>query len=271
MHNWTNPDMPGTPERVLVLIHGTSLDAQSNFGHVISRFTNHSQVICPEYSANERPGTADQNLNGVVDQVVAQIRSATDAAFDLAGDSLGSVVAAAVAARHPSLVRSLVLIAPWADSSDARHEFVFTTWGCLQRTAPEEASRFALSLSISPARMATIPRGDLDAMVRQPAPVGTLSRIGLAGQADLMAELPKITAPTLVVRGSQDYVIPAYQTAAVEALIPDVRTEVLDSGHALLYEQADHVVRLINEFSASHWEESHGEESHWEDAPGVRS
>jgi pimeloyl-ACP methyl ester carboxylesterase len=255
MHNWTNPDMPDAPKRVLVLIHGTSLDASSNFGHIIDRFTNHSQVICPAYSANERPGNADQNLSGVVDQVVAQIRSATDTAFDLVGDSLGSVVAAAVAARHPNLVRSLVLIAPWADSSDARHNFIFATWSRLQTTLPEAASSFALSLSISPTRMAAIPREDLDAMVRQPAPAGTPSRIHLAGQIDLVAELPKIAAPTLIVRGRQDYVIPAYQTATVEALVPDARTEVLDSGHALLYEQADHVVRLINEFSANHWED----------------
>ncbi|WP_370349813.1 alpha/beta fold hydrolase [Catenulispora sp. EB89] len=247
--------MPDAPKRVLVLIHGTSLDAPSNFGHVISRFANHSQVICPDYSADKRPGNADQNLSGVVDRVVAQIRSATDTAVDLVGDSLGSVVAAAAAARHPGLVRSLVLIAPWADASDPRHDFVFSTWGRLQATAPEEAARFALSLSISPAKMAAIPREDLDAMVRQPAPAGTLSRIRLAGQADLVADLPNVTAPTLIVRGSQDYVIPAYQTAAVEALIPDVRTEVLDSGHALLYEQADNVVRLVNEFSAGHGED----------------
>ena len=36
--------------------------------------------------------------------------------------------------------------------------------------------------------------------------------------------------------------------AAVEALIPDTRTAVSDSGRALLYEQVDHVVRLVKGF-----------------------
>lgn len=57
--------------------------------------------------------------------------------------------------------------------------------------------------------MATIPREDLESMARQSAPPGTSARIRLTGQVDLVPELPKIAAPTLIVRGQQDYVIPA--------------------------------------------------------------
>jgi pimeloyl-ACP methyl ester carboxylesterase len=120
-----------------------------------------------------------------------------------------------VADCHPTRVRQPVLIVPWAVSADPFRHFFFSAWGRLQAAAP----------------------------------AGALSRIHPAVRIELATELPRISAPTLIVRGVQDFVIPAYRTAKLEALIPDTRSRVLDAGHALLYEKADHVVRLVNGFT----------------------
>ena len=36
--------------RALVLLHGSSIDAQGNFGHIVEHFTDQRRVICPDYA-----------------------------------------------------------------------------------------------------------------------------------------------------------------------------------------------------------------------------
>src|SRR6266545_6322652 len=91
----------------LVLLHGTSLDAETNWGHLVDRFTDQRRVVVPDYAA--------------------VIRDAGEAPVDVVGYSMGAVVAAATAAAHPELVRRLVLIAGWVNSDDARFQLAFDT------------------------------------------------------------------------------------------------------------------------------------------------
>ncbi|MEO6921577.1 MAG: alpha/beta hydrolase [Collimonas sp.] len=108
VHYTTSGTGPG-----LVLVHGTSIGTQANFGHVVERFTDQRQVISPDYAGcgNSTIPPGDLTLDILVEQIAGTIRHAADGPVDLLGDSLGAVVAAATAARYPSLVRRLVLVA----------------------------------------------------------------------------------------------------------------------------------------------------------------
>ena len=97
----------------MLLVHGTSIGAQANFGHVVERFTDQRQVFSPDYAGcgNSTIPPGDLKLDTLVEQIAATIRHASDGPVDLLGDSLGAV--AATAARYPALVRRLVLVAGW--------------------------------------------------------------------------------------------------------------------------------------------------------------
>ncbi|MEJ8641994.1 alpha/beta hydrolase [Streptomyces sp. MS1.HAVA.3] len=118
----------------LFLVHGTGGDADTNFGHLVERFTDRHTVVRPNLSGSG--GTADSGapltLELLVDQLVSTVRETGDRPVDALGFSLGAVVVAAAAAAHPELFGRVVLVAGWAHT-DARQELTFDLWRRLER------------------------------------------------------------------------------------------------------------------------------------------
>lgn len=119
----------------LVLLHGTSGDAETHWAHLVDRLTDARRVIVPDYAGSGKSTTGDGDLTVdlLVEPATAVIRDAGGGRVDLAGFSMGAVVAAA----HPELVRRLILIAGWANSDDARFRVAFGTWARLADLDPD--------------------------------------------------------------------------------------------------------------------------------------
>lgn len=234
----------------LVLVHGTSIGAQANFGHVVERFTDRRQVISPDYAGcgNSTIPPGDLQLETLVEQIAATIRHASDGPVDLLGDSLGAVVAAATAARYPTLVRRLVLVAGWADSSDARHQMVFDTWARLEGLDAELSNRYVMSLAVSPPFLTALGHENIANFLRQAAPPDTKRRIELGLRIDIRNLLKEITAPALIVRGAHDYLVPEYQTRVLHQSITGSEYVQIESGHAAFLEQPEALISLIRKF-----------------------
>jgi pimeloyl-ACP methyl ester carboxylesterase len=78
-----------------------------------------------------------------------------------------------------------------------------------------------------------------------------------AGQAiiaaDLTADLPSITAPTLVLFGAQDAVVPLSEGETVARAVPGASLKVLDKcGHFPMMEQVDQTRAIIKSFLEEH-------------------
>ena len=114
----------------LVLVHGTGGSAEANWGHLVGRFSKHWTVVRPNYSGSGNTMDAGGPLS--VKQLAEQVLGAAEAAgktpFNLVGFSLGAVVAAVVASRAADLVRSVVLIAGFPDSTDSYLRLEFSLW-----------------------------------------------------------------------------------------------------------------------------------------------
>ena len=233
----------------LILLHGTSLDSATNFGHLTHHFTDRRRVITPDYAGSGESTLPESGLtlDLAVAQIVAVIDHTSDGPVDLVGESLGAVVAAATAARHPEKVRRLGLVAGWADSSDVRHQLVFGTWKQLQQLDGELANRYIMSLALSPRFLSELGTERLRDLARQPAPSETLQRIDLGLRVDLRAELRQIQAPTLIVKGDGDQVIPGYQTEALARGIADSTSVTLACGHAVSAERPDELCALLRD------------------------
>lgn len=147
-------------------------------------------------------------------------------------NSMGCQVAAELAARWPERVFGLVFIGP---TYDLFHRGVASQlWG-LFRTALEEP----LSL------LAVVVRDYFRAGVWR---VWRAFREGL--RSPLVDVLPRVRAPTLVVRGRRDHVVSARWVERVTRCLPlALSVEVPGGAHAVHYDAADELAAQVLAFS----------------------
>lgn len=174
------------------------------------------------------------------------------------GLSMGGFVGLRLAARHPELVRSLVLLDTSADPEDrsaARQDkllaVIFRLLGIGPVRKPVLKLMFGPSFRTDPrspqliedwlGRLARCDRG----AIRQAV-------LGVANRAPVLPELGAITAPTLVAVGEHDVPTPLVRSRTIVAAIPGARLEIIaDSGHSSSIEQPTAVTTLIRDFLAT--------------------
>jgi pimeloyl-ACP methyl ester carboxylesterase len=183
---------------------------------------------------------------------VAQMAADAVAVLDAAGEqrahvygiSLGSLVAQEVALRHPDRVQALVLgastgggFATWLPTALARSFFARVgTMG------PEEAEWAAVAYThgektrrMHPERIvANIDRR----MSAPPAPLTYLHQMAAAGSHNAYERLNQVAAPTLVVHGEQDLVVPPVNAVVLAEKIPGAQLRLWpDAGHMYIIDE----------------------------------
>ncbi|GAA2209739.1 alpha/beta fold hydrolase [Nonomuraea monospora] len=227
----------------LVMVHGTGGDAVTNYAHLVPGLADVRTVITPDYAGSGR--TFDPGGDLTLDLLAGQVAAAFEEPSDLVGFSLGAVVAAKVAAERPELVRRLVLIAGWTHLADSRLELGLRTWARLAATDPESFAAYGPLVGFSPEFVGSV--GAQTLMAGEPPP-GTLRQIELDLRVDIRDLLPTITAPTLVIGNTRDYLVPVAHARALHAAIPGSQYAELDSGHVVLHERPQEVTTLIRDF-----------------------
>ncbi|GAA1911234.1 alpha/beta fold hydrolase [Streptantibioticus ferralitis] len=237
----------------LVLVHGTGSDAESNYGHLVGRFSDRHTVITPNYSGSG--GTKDSGgpltIDGLARQVEAAVADAgAPGPVAVVGFSLGAAVAAALAAIRPELVSKLVLVAGWA-ATGPRQRLAFGLWRRLWTADPALFARFVTTEGWSSAWLDDAGDTAIERTVAQTSfPDGARRQIDLDIALDIRALLPDITAPTLVVGAARDQIVPVAYTRELHESIPGSRYEELDSGHLVIHERPAELAGLIRDFVA---------------------
>jgi 3-oxoadipate enol-lactonase len=159
---------------------------------------------------------------------------------DVFGMSLGGMIAQELALNAPDRVRGLVLGCTHAGGD---------------RIVPvprETARAFALETDDWEARMRAlaplaftggVDRRLLDAFIAKKCkdvqdPIGYQAQVAAAATHDAVDRLPRISAPTLVVCGEEDRIIPSDNSRVIAGLIPGAAIEVIPgAGHLFFLER----------------------------------
>lgn len=198
------------------------------------------------------PGYGETPANDDFDAAVAALAERLQPGTTLAGWSLGALLAQAVAARFPSKVGKLLLVAGTA--SFVRRD----GWPDAMPPTVLEGFASAIAADAAPALrqfVAGFNRGDARAravtaellrMASPPASNVLLSGLNWLRDVDLRTEAALIAAPTLLVHGAADPLMPLAAGQALAALISGARLSVLDDcAHApFLSRPADFVAAI---------------------------
>ncbi|AOS64140.1 alpha/beta fold hydrolase [Actinoalloteichus hymeniacidonis] len=235
----------------LVLLAG-----QSNNHHwwdgIREDFHATHQTITLDYrgtgDSDEPPGP--YSTEGLADDVIAILDDLGVDRADVYGTSMGGRVAQWVAARHPDRVRRLVLgcTSPGRGHGIERDNSIRAALSDRDRAVVRQT---LIDLMYTPAWQAT-----------HPGPHNTLGDRNLtsnARRAHLMAShrhdawdaLPQITAPTLVVHGTEDVFNPVANAPLLTERIPHARMQLIEGARHAYFEEFREVAGpLVRDFLA---------------------
>lgn len=239
--------MSKSPAELVLLLHGQPGGAR-DWDRVIAAVGSRAHMVAID-RPGWRPGSVPADLAGNAIDALSHLDARGVARATVVGHSLGAAVAAWLAAEHPERVSRLVLAAPAANRSSL---VPLDYWLALPLVgelvgAPVLASA-GLGLGLRAvrrrvARRLGLQEGYLRTMgrtLRRPA----AWRAFAADQRAIVHALPElerrlqwITAPTTIVAGSADRVVPLSSARALAGAIPGAELIVLPGDDHLLVQR----------------------------------
>jgi len=246
---------------VLFMVHG-SVSSLRTWDRIAAVLKGRYRVI-----RYDIPG---YGLSGAISDEVAANVQPTDLAFGLLdalkvsratviGVSSGGTMGMYMAARRPELVQRLILSNTPSDPVKTDH--LIMPQGFLDAQARVKATGFSdqgfwneyLSyFSGKPARISARTRAeyyDFGRRTPEKHPIAMVARIGDGKQAAV--EMAKVTAPTMLIWGGADHLLPKAAADAIErylAAAPISRVILPDVGHYPPLESPDRFARLIADY-----------------------
>lgn len=170
------------------------------------------------------------------------------------GLSYGSMVAQNFAVNHPNFVNKLILISTFAHKTPYYEAIELSWWRALEFGGynlmldimlPSVLSEEYFSHPIIPIQMMKEAR--LDAQQNKQAIFNLMQ--ATKERKDYRTNLEKITAPTLIIQGEKDLLLPVHLANEVHKHIKDSNLKVIaNAGHTLNLEHVPEVCGYIKEF-----------------------
>jgi 3-oxoadipate enol-lactonase len=203
----------------LVLLHGASSTGREDFGAQLPRLARSFTCYLPD--ARGHAGTAYDaalglRLPDLVDDLAGFVDALGLATFHLLGFSMGAATALAYAVRRPARPTSLVLVGT-ATGAEPRTSVIRHLADVERIERQDPAWAAALARRHDPGQGAGAWRRLMPA----------IADFVVGEMPPTLAELRRVEAPTLVVVGDRDPIVPVGQAWALARQLPDARLFVV--------------------------------------------
>lgn len=242
----------GPPLLLIMGLGGSSVDWTPEF--VLGLAADFKCILFDQRGCGQSdPPVGEVTIPGMALDAIALLDHLKIAKADVMGISLGGMIAQRMAIDHPARVRRLVLVSTCCGgtkgvrASEAEHKRIFFS-------APgAEGVRNSIVRMCAPGleeRRPGVIDSFVDRKMERPGRFRIMQAQLNAGLADERHdELPKITAPTLIVSGDADPLLPAVNTEVLHRQIRDSRVEIIpDCGHLPMLEYPERLRALVGEF-----------------------
>jgi pimeloyl-ACP methyl ester carboxylesterase len=223
----------------------------------LARLTQHYTVYAPIFPGTSPDDTfAIHELDDIFDVVLAYeqaLRSLGLENVPVVGQSFGGMLAAELSACFPKLFSKVALLDPaglWNEAHPWSLDFI---------SAPPEqlpGLLFKDPAAAGPRSMFPPPSGPEEALEQAVAGIWTFGCMAKflwpVPDRGLRKRLHRVTAPTLIMWGEDDRLIPVAYAEEFGRLIPHSRVEVVpDCGHIPQVERTDHTYATVMHFLAT--------------------
>jgi pimeloyl-ACP methyl ester carboxylesterase len=184
--------------RPLVLIHGGGSTVQTSFGVILPRLAHSHRVIAVEQQAHGHTADLDRPLSfeQMADDTAALLEQLQVRDADILGFSNGGMTTLQLAVRHPALIHRLVICSGFY----AHAGFI----PALREAFDQPPNADQMPKPLRDAYLAAAPHPDLQAFVAKTVAM-------MRSFTDLSDDkLHAIEAPTLVMLGDQDVILPQH-------------------------------------------------------------
>jgi 3-oxoadipate enol-lactonase len=173
------------------------------------------------------------------------------------GVSLGGTIAQHLALKAPERIRSLILASTWAGPTNWRSRVREMQLGIIEHGGRDALIRSRMLFLFAPPLFESSPQlVDLieQRMSSDGASLGGyLLHLDAAESHDLRDRLGEIKAPTLVLTGGRDVLVPPELSNEVASLIPGASFQAFDAAaHAVQFEAVEDFNRAVLEFISRH-------------------
>ncbi len=261
------PDGPSMRERpIAFIIHGGPGGDHSSFKPVLTPLTERMQIVYFDHRGqgrSARGNPASYTLDENVEDMEALRRHLGTGPIVSIGTSYGGMVGMAHAARYPEAVSHLILVVTASHGGfiPRAHEIVETRGTLDQRRACETlwagAFKNEAELRQFYAVMGPLYSRRHDAAAAILGTQRTLYNVEPLNRAfgdvlrtfDLRPELPRITAPTLVLAGRHDWICPPEFSEEIARLIPRAELRIFEeSSHSIRSNEPQAFIDAIKGF-----------------------
>lgn len=243
----------GSGDDVVVLLHGLAGSA-AELVPTAEALPEHRVIMVDQRGhghSTRRP--EDLSRQAYVDDVAVVVAElAGGAPVTVVGQSMGGHTALLFAARHPELVRRLVLLEGGVGGREERGDYpaelgaFFASWP-VPFADVRQAGEFLGDTPVAQAWLRDLDRRP-DGLWPRFEPAVMRDAIAAVAARACWDEWQQVTAPTLLVLGEHG-IIPAAEVRRMVSLRPDVEQVVVaDAGHDVHLEDRDAWIRALRQF-----------------------
>lgn len=239
-------------------IMGFALDQRFWASQVPAVTKTHRFITFDNRGVGRSTGETVTDIEGMVADAIAVLDHLEIDGCVVFGVSMGGTIAQQLALSHPERVSALILGITWARPIEFMRRQDALAATLAEHVGSESLIDASLVRMFSP-RFFEMGREMVDRIVRAffgetgPDPPDSqvlLAQLDALGKHDVLADLHKISVPTLVFGGKMDVMVPGFASEEIAEAIPGAELTMFDTGHGCMVEEMDAVNSRISQFLA---------------------
>ncbi len=191
----------------------------------------------------------EMDMDTLTEDAAALIRKLDLAPVTYVGNSMGGFVGLRLAARHPELLRSVVVMGTSADEEEASEQ-MDALFAVFAEQGMEPVLDGVLEFMMGTTTLTDPARAEVLDEVRQlllsRTPEYADAGWHIAHRPSILDELRQITVPLLIVAGTEDHTYPPAKSEQIHERVPSSRLEYMErTGHVHALENPEAVNALL--------------------------